>query len=83
MKNNILKFLVFAISLVVLGGCAVFKNKPIEYAIDPVCNMKIQKSESYKWKYENERYYFDSYTCKQSFMMNPNNFLGDKCATPK
>lgn len=83
MKNNILKYLAVAVMLVTLEACAIFKTKPIEYAVDPVCNMKVQKSDAYKWKYEDKRYYFDSYECKESFIMNPKTFLENKCAAPK
>jgi len=83
MKNNILNYLVLGVMVVVLSDCAIFKKKSVEYAMDPVCNMKVQKSDAYKYKYADKKYYFDSYECKQSFIMNPKTFLENKCATPK
>lgn len=83
MKKNILNYLAVAVLLVTIGACAIFKKKPVEYAVDPVCNMKVVKADSYRAKYEDKKYYFDSYECKQSFIMNPKTFLENKCATPK
>lgn len=83
MKNNTPHYLLLGSMVITLSACALFKKKPLEYAIDPVCNMKVIQSESYQFKYENKKYYFDSYECKQSFVMNPKTFLENKCATPK
>ena len=83
MKNKTLKYLVIGGMLVTTGACTVFKNNSPEYAVDPVCGMKVQQSEAYRWKYEEKRYYFDTYTCKQSFKMNPKKFSENKCTTLK
>ncbi len=47
---------------------------------DPVCGMKVNKSESYDLKYKGQNYYFDSYECKETFKMNPEKFIKNKCA---
>jgi YHS domain-containing protein len=83
MKTNLLKGVAMGVLFMMLGACTVLKNGPSEYAIDPVCNMKTEKSEAYKWKYEGEKYYFDSYACKESFKMSPKKFLENKCADLK
>ena len=54
-----------------MSGCVIFKTKPVEYEIDPVCHMKVDKSEAYMWKYNNVKYYFDNIHCKETFKMNP------------
>jgi YHS domain-containing protein len=83
MKNNILKYSTVGAFCMMLVACAIFKSGPPEYAIDLVCNMKVQKSEAYTWKYEGKRYYFDTYTCKESFKMNPKKFVENKCTDAK
>ena len=65
-----------------LEFCTLSKGsiKNPEYVIDLVCGMKVDKSEAYTYKYENKKYFFDSYNCKQTFKMNPKKYLENKCA---
>jgi len=48
--------------------------------IDPVCGMKVNKQESYDWKYKDKIHYFDTYECRETFKMNPEKFLKNICA---
>ncbi len=69
---------------VILDSCMLFKTPPNVYVIDPVCGMKVNKAEVlYDWKYEGTKYYFDSYSCQETFKMNPKKFLENKCADTK
>lgn len=63
----------------ILKSCISHKNSTTKIVVDPVCGMVVNVSESYDWKYGNEKYYFDSYECKQAFESNPKNFLFKKC----
>ena len=80
MKSHLLKLAIAGLALTTLPAYTSLKNSPPEYAVDLVCNMKVQISEAYKYKYEGKKYYFDSYTCKQSFKMNPKKFINNQCA---
>ena len=46
-----------------------------EHSTDLVCNMKVNKSEAYTYKYKDVEYFFDSKNCKEVFKMNPEKFL--------
>ncbi len=69
---------------------ATFKMNPQKFLLnqctsdmittDPVCGMKVNKAESYNLKYKEQNYYFDSYECKETFKMNPEKFIKNKCA---
>ena len=83
MKSHLLTFVTFGLLLTILPAYTILKNSPPEYVVDLVCNMKVQKSEAYKYKYDGKKYYFDSYTCKQSFKMNPKKFINNQCAPQK
>jgi YHS domain-containing protein len=83
MKANLIKPALVALVIMVLGSCAMLKNSPPQYAVDLVCNMKVQESEAYTYKYEGKKYFFDSNTCKESFKMNPKKFIENKCVAPK
>jgi YHS domain-containing protein len=61
-----------------LDACSIFKSTPTKYAIDPVCNMKVDTKEAFSEKYKGQEYYFDSYNCKESFKMNPESYLAKK-----
>ena len=65
-------------------SCAVFMghSAPI-MVIDLVCGMKVDKSEAYEWKCDGVKYYFDTYNCKETFKMNPEKFLKNKCTEMK
>ena len=69
----------------VLTSCTVFKSssKNPEYVIDIVCGMKVDITEAYTYKYNGAKYYFDNYNCKETFKMNPEKFLQNKCVAPK
>lgn len=65
--------------ILALSSCAVFKgDSPKTYKIDPVCGMKVDKSNAYTYEYEGKSYYFDTFSCKESFIMNPTIFLDNK-----
>lgn len=69
---------------------AAFKMNPQKFLLDQctsnmkttdlVCGMTINKEESYDLKYKGQNYYFDSYECKETFKMNPEKFVKNKCA---
>ena len=65
-----------------LSSCKSLKGTSLvpQYETDLVCGMKVGKSEAYTYKYENKKYFFDSYNCKQTFKMNPKKYLENKCA---
>ena len=54
-----------------------FKEKPTVYAVDMVCNMRVNVSEAFLYKYKGKNYFFDSYDCKQAFKMNPDKFINN------
>lgn len=84
-----MKTLVKTVQLVLLGSlmqaCAIplYHTQAPEYATDPVCGMKVDKSEAYVYKYEGVKYYFDSYNCKSVFKMSPKSYTTNKCADSK
>ena len=62
--------------ITLLSSCSIFKgNSESKYAKDPVCGMKVLKSEALTYKYENQTIYFDKDNCKQTFIMNPKKFF--------
>jgi YHS domain-containing protein len=61
-----------------ISSCSIFKSSTPEYAIDPVCGMKVDKAEAYTSKYNGQKYYFDNYNCRESFKMNPESILAKK-----
>jgi YHS domain-containing protein len=46
-----------------------------EYATDLVCDMKVDKSHAYTYKYKGVEYFFDTKDCKEAFKMNPEKFI--------
>lgn len=58
----------------VLSSCGVYLNSS-KYAKDPVCGMKVLKSNALTYKYEDKTMYFDKEECKQAFIMNPKKFF--------
>ena len=72
------------IVITTLPSCSFFfyQGKTPSYATDLVCGMKVNKSEGYDWKYKGTRYYFDKYNCQETFKMNPEKFLSNKCVNP-
>lgn len=42
---------------------------------DLVCEMKVNTSEAYSYKYKGVEYFFDSKDCKAAFKMNPEKFI--------
>lgn len=73
---------VFMMSIV-LESCKLLTVQPPVYVIDLVCGMKVDKSEAYEWKYNGVNYYFDTYSCKETFKMNPEKVIGNKCTETK
>lgn len=63
------------------GIKAKSQEKQEEVIIDPVCGKKVDRSESFDWKYAGKIYYFHSYDCRYSFKMNPQNYLTKNCVT--
>ncbi|MGZ3862627.1 MAG: YHS domain-containing protein [Bacteroidia bacterium] len=51
-------------------------------AIDPVCGMKVNKAECYDHKFNNTKYHFCSFDCRETFKMAPAKFANNKCAAP-
>jgi YHS domain-containing protein len=47
---------------------------------DLVTGVKVNKAESYDLKYNGQKYYFESYESKETFKMNPEKFIKNKCA---
>jgi YHS domain-containing protein len=83
MKNSKKKFAhIFKVTLI-LVSCVLTKPFIAQVVIDPVCEMKVDLSESYDYTYEGKKYSFDSYDCKESFKMNPKKYLENKCTSAK
>ena len=76
---------IFFKSISTFAVCIIFMNKVIgqtnaqDIYIDPVCNSKVDKTESYDWTYAGKKYYFATYACRASFKMNPQQFLLKNC----
>jgi YHS domain-containing protein len=89
MKNfGILLGIVGIIMMMITGFSYATQKRVVDiktpqYVIDPVCGMKVDKSEAYRYKYQGATYYFDNYNCKQSFKMTPEKFLNNKCVNSK
>lgn len=81
-KLNVILMMVVLMTIT-LNGYSVFKSTPTQTLICPVCNMQFEKSEAYKRSYDGKKYYFDIYTCAESFKMNPKNYLGKKSGEVK
>ena len=64
------------------GSWASTKLISEESIFDPVCGMKVNIAESFDWKYEGKKYYFDSYECREAFKINPKKYLENKCTPP-
>jgi len=57
-------------------GVKVVKEKE-EIVVDPVCKMKIGKSEAFgKVEYKGDEYYFCSKHCEDEFKANPKGYIG-------
>lgn len=84
MSNKFHKY-ISLLAVVVLTSCKIFSTSQQihEYAADLVCGMKVDVTEAYEWKYKGEKYYFDTYNCKEAFKMNPEKFLTKNCADKK
>jgi len=79
MSKQVLKTGVFCAALfMAVAGMA--QEDPKEIAVDPVCGAKVNRSESYEWKYKGMRYHFDSYDCREAFKLDPEKFLLKKCS---
>lgn len=85
MKNKLQYLSATILCITAVSSCALFKDSASskEPAIDIVCNMKVDKSKSFTAKYNHKLYYFDSYTCKESFKMNPEKFIKNQCSPAK
>ena len=71
-----MKTIIILLICACISSCTVFKDKSApENETDLVCGMKIIKSDAYTYKYEGKKYFFDSYNCKQAFIMNPKKFI--------
>jgi hypothetical protein len=60
-----LKLITSGIALVsIFSSCGVFKSDSVtQYEIDPVCGMKVDKSEAFSYKYNGKTYFFDKNNC--------------------
>lgn len=81
LNNVFLKLTVVLFTVGIYTSCKILKapKKLPEYAVDIVCGMKVDKAEAYDWKYNGTKYYFDTYSCKEIFKMNPEKFIENKC----
>jgi len=76
MKTS-LKITSFIALVAMITSCATLKeNATSENKKDPVCGMKVSKSNAYHYKYEGTTYYFDKYECKETFKMTPTKYIG-------
>ena len=84
MKTKIMQGINVLIAAIILQSCSIFSysEKTPKYSVDLVCGMKVNRSDAYTWQYKGSKYYFDNYNCKQSFKMNPEKFLSNKCVNP-
>ena len=74
--KTLLKITLFVAFVSLIMSCTAQKEASAsDYKIDPVCGMKISKSDAYHYKYEGITYYFDKYECKETFKMNPTKFI--------
>jgi YHS domain-containing protein len=80
---NLMLTVLVTLLILMTSACSIFKNSLPQYEIDPVCNMKVDKSEAYTWKYKGVEYYFDNINCKETFKMNPENILKKNNCEPK
>ena len=87
MSTNSFKIIVKLYSalflFILFSSCTSLKAPSKEIVIDHVCGMHVNKAEAYDWKYKGVKYYFDSYVCKESFKMNPEKFIENKCVENK
>jgi YHS domain-containing protein len=69
----------------ILNNCDSIKkdSNSYDYYTDPVCKMKVEKSNSYDYKYKGETYHFDSHDCKMAFETNPEKFIKNNCDSVK
>jgi len=74
-KNGKMMSLVIVMTIM-MNGCSLFKYPETEYVTCPVCHMSVDKSDALIYKYNDVKYYFDKYECKQVFKMNPDMVLG-------
>lgn len=51
--------------------------KAEELAVDPVCQMRVLRSERLKIDFTGETYYFCSENCQENFKQNPKAFIKD------
>ena len=81
--NYILAALI--VGMIILQSCSFlfYPEKSPVYATDLVCGMKVNKADAYVWRYNGNKYYFDNYNCKQTFKMNPEKFLNNKCVSTR
>ncbi|HXU25847.1 MAG TPA: YHS domain-containing protein, partial [Bacteroidia bacterium] len=65
----------------IANSCNIVKSESAykEFYMDPVCNMKVVKSNSFDYKYKGTFYHFDNVDCKEAFKLNPEKFTGNKC----
>ena len=70
------KITLLIVLVALISSCASLKgNSASDNKIDPVCGMKVDKSDAFHYKYEGKTYYFDKYECKETFKMNPQKFI--------
>ena len=74
----LLKITFFIALVAMITSCAAQKgNSTSDNKTDPVCGMKVTKSNAYHYKYEGTTYYFDKYECKETFKMTPIKYIGN------
>lgn len=81
MGKNFIKLTSLCLAVVIFTFCHSTKIVSNEIEVDPVCGMKVKKTESYDLKLNHKRYYFDSFDCREAFKNNPDYFLEKKCTS--
>lgn len=79
MKAKVYKITFFVTILMIFVSCAATKPSGNDIVTDFVCGMKVNKFESYVWKYAGTKYYFESFDCREIFKLNPQNYIDKKC----
>jgi YHS domain-containing protein len=79
MKAKVYKIIFFVTILMIFVSCAASKLSGNEIVTDSVCGMKVNKFESYVWKYSGTKYYFESFDCREIFKLKPQYYIDKKC----
>jgi YHS domain-containing protein len=76
MKNLNIKLLSLVIIITLMtSSCAFFRLSAPVYVVCPVCNMSVDRSDAFIYKYNGTKYLFDKYECKEVFKMDPEKII--------